>query len=82
MKDSIRQITGEVTTSGLREFVKVLQSDNDTKRFSKLCNNLIGHVSQNLEDAKLTETESWLKDAIELKELMVKLDIKVKRNKE
>lgn len=69
MKATIREITGEITVSGLRENVKRLTSDDQTKRFSKLCNNLIGHVNKDLDNAGLNETEQWLKDALELREL-------------
>lgn len=69
MKATIKEITGEITVSGLRENVKKLTSDDQTKRFSKLCNNLIGHVNKDLENAGLNETEQWLKDALELREL-------------
>ncbi len=71
MKATIKDITGDITVSGLRENVKKLTSDEKTKRFSKLCNNLIGHVSKGLETAGWAETEQWLKDALELKELAV-----------
>lgn len=71
MKATIKDITGDITVSGLRENVKKLTSDEKTKRFSELCNNLIGHVSKGLEAASLAETEQWLKDALELKELAV-----------
>jgi hypothetical protein len=69
MKATIKEITGEITVSGLRENVKKLTSDDQTKRFSKLCNNLIGHVAKDLDNASLQETEQWLKDALELREL-------------
>ncbi len=73
MKDTIILITGEVAASGFRESVKKLKSDRDTKKFSKLCNELIGHVNKNLSDASLIDTERWLNQAIEQKELMVKI---------
>ncbi|MBD5632281.1 MAG: hypothetical protein HDP34_03515 [Clostridia bacterium] len=69
MKATIKEITGEITVSGLRENVKKLTSDDQTKRFSKLCNGLIGHVNKDLDNAGLNETEQWLKEAIELREL-------------
>lgn len=69
MKATIKEITAEITVSGLRENVKKLTSDEQTKRFSKLCNNLIGHVNKDLDNACLSETEPWLKDALELREL-------------
>ena len=69
MKDTIRQIIGEITTSGLRERMKVLTADSETRRFTKLCNDLIGHVKTDLEKANKENTEHWLQMAIELKEL-------------
>ena len=69
MKDTIRQIIGEITTSGLRERMKVLTADSETRRFTKLCNDLIGHVKTDLEKANKDNTEHWLQMAIELKEL-------------
>ena len=69
MKATIKEITGEITVSGLRENVKKLTSDDQTKRFSKLCNSLIGHVNKDLDNAGLNETEQWLKNALELREL-------------
>lgn len=66
---TIREITGEITTKGLREKAKDLESDDVTKKFSKLCNRLIGHVNIDLDDASLTELEQWHKDALELKDL-------------
>lgn len=73
MKTTIREIIGEVTVKGLRENVKKLTADDKTKRFSKLCNNLIGHVSKDLDTVGLNETEQWLKDALELKELSIEM---------
>ena len=48
MKASIREVIGYITTSGLRERVKTIKADNDTRRFTKLCNDLIGHVKSDL----------------------------------
>jgi len=72
--DTISNIIGAVTTSGIRERVKDLKADDDTKRFTKLANKLIGHS----EDINKTETnedlELWLKNAIELNNLATKLE--------
>lgn len=81
MKETIKNITGEVAVSGMRESVKELVADSDTKRFSKLCNNLFGHLNMNLENAAYADTERWLNEAIELKELMIKLSAKLDNNK-
>jgi hypothetical protein len=72
-RKTIREITGVITTKGLREKAKELESNDTTKKFSKLCNRLIGHVNMNLDDAPLNELEQWHKDALELKELGIKI---------
>lgn len=77
MKQTIKQIIGEITTSGLRERVKTLKADADTRRFTKLCNELIGHVKSNLATAKKAETETWLTAALELKDLAKEIEKKL-----
>ena len=72
-RKTIRDITGDITTKGLREKAKELESNDTTKKFSKLCNRLIGHVNMDLDDASLNELEQWHKDALELKELGIKI---------
>lgn len=69
MKQTIISIIGEITTSGLREAVKKLKSDATTKKFTKLCNNLIGHEVDNLDKASYEQTVQWHKEAMELKSL-------------
>ena len=66
-------IIGEVTTSSLRENVKKLKSTADTKRFTKLANELIGHSKINIENASPKQVEELLKKAVEMKELAEKL---------
>ena len=80
-RNHIKEIVGEITSSGLRERSKALKSDSDTQRFSKLCNKLIGHVDKKLNDADLTEVEAWLKDALELEELAKKIEKKLSAEK-
>ena len=82
MKATIRDVIGEVTTSGLRENAKKLKSDADTKKFSKLCNSLIGHEHDNLDEANYEETVRWHKEAIELKELSKTIAKKLKQSTE
>ena len=79
MKESIEQIVGAVTTSGLRERSKTLTADSDTRRFTKLCNDLIGHFKKDLSKESKAETEKWLKAALELKELASKIEDKLKK---
>ena len=68
-KKTIIELTGIITTKGLRERAKDLESDETTKKFSKLCNRLIGHVNEGLDDVSLVTLEQWHKDALELKEI-------------
>ena len=76
-KKTIREITGEVTTKGLRENAKKLEADEITKKFSNLCNRLIGHVNVDLDKASLTELEVWHKEALELNELSLQIEKKL-----
>jgi hypothetical protein len=80
-REVVRKIIGEVTTSGLRERSKELVSDTETKRFSKLCNKLIGHVDADL--AKISEKEltAWEQDALELQELAKVIERKIAEQK-
>ena len=78
-KATIRDITGRVTTSGLRERVKAITADAETKKFTRLCNDLIGHVNKDLESATMTETNQWLIQAMQLKELMPIIEEKLKK---
>ena len=68
-KKTIIELTGIITTKGLRENAKKLEADDITKKFSKLCNRLIGHVNEGLDDVSLETLEQWHKDALELKEI-------------
>ena len=72
-RQQYKKIIGEVTTSSLRENVKKLKSNNETKRFSKLANDLIGHSRVNVDNASAKQVEDMLRDAIEMKELAEKL---------
>ena len=58
----------------MRERAKQLEADDITKKFSKLCNNLIGHVNIDLNDASLSNVEQWHKDALALKELGLEIE--------
>lgn len=73
-RKTIIEITGYITTKGLRERAKQLEADDITKKFSKLCNNLIGHVNIDLNDASLSNVEQWHKDALALKELGLEIE--------
>lgn len=79
-RKTIREITGDITTKGLREKAKDLESDETTKKFSKLCNRLIGHVNEGLDDVSLTTLEQWHSDALELKELSILIQRKLKND--
>lgn len=56
---------------------KKLESDDITKRFSKLCNQLIGHVQKGLNSVDTITLEKWLQDALELKELSIHIERKI-----
>jgi hypothetical protein len=73
-RKTIIEITGYITTKGLRERAKQLEADDITKKFSKLCNNLIGHVNIDLNDASLSNVEQWHKDALALKEIGLEIE--------
>jgi len=75
----IKGIIGEVTSKGLRERSKELVSDENTKKFSKLCNKLIGHVDKDIDKADLEELEEWQKDAYELLELSKLIEEKLSK---
>lgn len=79
-RKTIREITGDITTKGLREKAKALESNEITKKFSKLCNRLIGHVNEGLDDVSLTTLEQWHKDALELKEISILIQRKLENN--
>lgn len=54
---------GIITTSGLRENAKKVlsQSDQNVKKFTKYCNELIGHVDKNLEELSEIQLDNVLK---------------------
>ena len=68
-REVIKGIIGDVTSKGLRERAKELKSDADTKKFSALCNKLIGHVERDIDKADADELKVWLKEAQELESL-------------
>ena len=68
-REVIKGIIGDVTSKGLRERAKELKSDADTKKFSSLCNKLIGHVERDIDKADADELKVWLKEAQELESL-------------
>lgn len=76
-QSTISKIIGEITTSGIRENVKKIKADKDTKRFTKLANNLIGHVKDNIKSVNQKELDTWLKDANELKDLAIELQKRI-----
>lgn len=78
-RNTIREITGEITTKGLRERAKQLPSDETTKEFSKLCGQLIGHVNIDLDDATLEQLEKWHKDALRLKEISIVIERRLEK---
>lgn len=79
-KSVILSITGEITAKGLREKAKQLTSNDETKRFSKLCNELIGHVDKGIDEVSPSEVDEWLKKAMQLKELAEKIEARLAAN--
>ena len=73
-------ISGEVAASGLREKVKTLRATDETKRFSKLANELIGHFKINIANADKAQVENLLKKALEMKELATKLQKELEKH--
>ncbi len=80
--DTIKNIIGEVTTSGIRESVKQLKATNETKRFSKLANRYIGHSKIDYEKSTPKELDKCLKEIYEMYELSKKLDLQIIKEKE
>ena len=79
-KSVILSITGEITAKGLREKAKQLTSNDETKRFSRLCNELIGHVDKGIDEVSPSEVDEWLKKAMQLKELAEKIEARLAAN--
>ncbi len=76
-RDMYRSIIGDVTSSSLRENIKSLKATEETKRFTKLANELIGHSKINIEEATAVQVDNLLKKALELKELKQKLQAQI-----
>lgn len=76
-RDMYKSIIGEVTASSLRENIKSLKATEDTKRFTKLANELIGHSKINIDEATAGQVDNLLKKALELKELKQKLQAQI-----
>ena len=68
-RESIKGIIGNVAAKSLRERAKKLVSDNETKRFSALCNKLLAHGEKDIDKADADELREWLKNAQELESL-------------
>ena len=52
-----------------------MKSNDDTKKFSRLCNELIGHEAKDLNNiTSMDKVDQWYNKAINLKELSVKVD--------
>ncbi len=79
-KTVILNITGEITAKGLREKAKRLKANDVTKRFSKLCNELIGHVDKGIDEVTAKEVDEWMKKALQLKELAENIEAMLAAN--
>ena len=71
--ESIQSMIGEITTSGMREEAKKLKANEQTKRFSKLANKYIGHSKIAFEQATQSELDKYLKEIVEMYDLMKEL---------
>lgn len=73
---TIQKIYGEVIASAIREKIKKLKADDDTKRATKLINELMAHAQKGIEEVSIQQLDSLLRKATELQDLM-----KVLKNK-
>ncbi len=71
--ERIQSMIGEITTSGMREEAKKLKANEQTKRFSKLANKYIGHSKIAFEQATQSELDKYLKEIVEMYDLMKEL---------
>ena len=74
---AIQNIYGEVAASAIRENIKKLKSDGDTKRVTKLINDLMAHPQKDIEDMNMQKLDNLLRKATELQDLMKKLKNKL-----
>lgn len=65
----IQNIYGEVIASAIRENMKKLKSNDDTKRATKLIND-IAHAQKDIEEMSMQKLDNLLQKAIELQNLM------------
>lgn len=80
--DTIKNIIGEVTASGIRESVKQLKATSETKKFSKLANKYIGHSKINYEESTIKELDKYLKEITEMHNLEKILNLQIIKEKE
>lgn len=78
---AIKRIIGDVTASGVREEIKKLKSSKESKRFSKLANNYIGHSTIVFDKATPKELDKYLKDITEMQDLMKMLLKEIREQK-
>jgi len=53
MLHDINLMIGEITTSGVREKLKILESNETVKRFKKFLNDIVGHNKKNYREMDL-----------------------------
>lgn len=68
--EAITKIYGEVAASAIRENVKKLKADENTKRATKLINDLMAHPQKDIEEMSMQKLDNLLQKAIELQNLM------------
>ncbi len=75
--ETIQKIYGEVIASAIREKMKALKKDDDTKRATKLINDLMAHAQKDIEDMSMLQIDNLLQKATELQNLKKKLKNKL-----
>lgn len=76
---AIETILGEVAASGIREKIKRFKADDDTKRATKLMNDLMAHAQKGLDEMSMPQLDNLMQKAVELQDLKKKLEIKLDR---
>lgn len=74
---AIETILGEVAASGIRERIKKLKADDDTRRATKLMNDLMAHAQKGLDEMSMLQLDNKLAQAKELHDLKKKLENRV-----
>ncbi|MDR2847277.1 MAG: hypothetical protein LBV22_02975 [Mycoplasmataceae bacterium] len=74
LQGEIINMIGQITASGIRQRVKSLGNRTDTKTFSKLANDLIGHEQHDMNKFSLDELQNRLTKVTTMYDLYLKLN--------